>query len=56
LQILERAKEHGRVTISQIVQITEASRNTVKKHLQALVAMGHLDQQGIGKGTWYGRG
>ncbi|MET0107872.1 MAG: DUF977 family protein [Candidatus Thiodiazotropha sp.] len=56
VQILELAKEHGRLTIGQIVEITGANRNTVKKHLQVLVAAGHLTQHGIGKGTWYGRG
>jgi Fic family protein len=56
VQILELAKEHGRVTIRQIVQITGANRNTVKKHLQSLVEASHLTQHGKGKGTWYGRG
>lgn len=55
LRIIELAKEHGRLTISQIVQITGANRNTLKKHLQALVAANHLSQHGKGKGTWYGR-
>ncbi|MES9827089.1 MAG: DUF977 family protein [Candidatus Thiodiazotropha sp.] len=56
VQILELAKAHGRLTIGQIVEITGANRNTVKKHLQILVAAGHLTQHGIGKGTWYARG
>jgi Fic family protein len=55
VQILELAKAHRRLTISQIVEITGANRNTVKKHLQTLVAAGHLNQHGTGKGTWYGR-
>ncbi|MES9922755.1 MAG: DUF977 family protein [Candidatus Thiodiazotropha endolucinida] len=55
VQILELTKAHGRLTIGQIVEIIGANRNTVKKHLQALVAAGHLSQHGIGKGTWYGR-
>ena len=55
VQILELAKEHGRLTISQMVQITGANRNTMKKHLQSLVAAQHLTQHGKGKGTWYGR-
>lgn len=55
VQILEMAKEHGKITISQIVKITGANRNTVKKHLQSLVAANHLAQHGTGKGTWYGR-
>ncbi len=52
-QILELAKEHGRLTVSQVVQMTGANRNTVKKHLQSLVAAQHLAQHGKGKGTWY---
>ena len=55
VQILEVAKEHGKITISQIVKITGANRNTVKKHLQSLVSANHLAQHGTGKGTWYGR-
>jgi predicted HTH transcriptional regulator len=54
-RILELAKEHGRLTISQIVNLTSANRNTVKKHLRALVFANHLAQHGAGKGTWYGR-
>ena len=53
VQILELAREHGRLTIGQVVQMTGANRNTVKKHLQSLVAAKHLAQHGKGKGTWY---
>lgn len=55
VQILELAREQGRITISQVVRITGANRNTVKKHLQALVSANYLTQHGTGKGTWYGR-
>ena len=55
VQILELAKEHGKITIAQVVTITSANRNTVKKHLQSLVSANHLEQHGAGKGTWYGR-
>ena len=55
VQILELAKEQGRLTIGQIVDVTGANRNTVKKHLQSLVSANHLAQQGVGKGTWYAR-
>lgn len=55
VQILELAREHGRITIGQIVTMTDANRNTVKKHLQSLVSANHLTQHGTGKGTWYGR-
>ena len=55
LNILELVTEHGRLTVSQIVELTGANRNTVKKHLQTLVANQRLTQHGKGKGTWYGR-
>src|SRR3546814_5805723 len=53
-EILDLAKEHGRLTIGQIVTLTGANRNTVKKHLQTLVSANRLAQHGKGKGTWYG--
>lgn len=55
LNILELARAHGRLTNAQIVELTRANRNTVKKHLAALVDAGHLAQHGRGKGTWYAR-
>ncbi|MDA3933634.1 MAG: Fic family protein [Gammaproteobacteria bacterium] len=55
VRILQHATAHGRLTLSQIVELTKANRNTIKKHLQSLVANRHLSQHGKGKGTWYGR-
>lgn len=55
VQILELAKDQDKVTISQIVKLTQANRNTIKKHLQSLVSANHLIQGGVGKGTWYRR-
>ena len=55
VQILELAKAHGRITNGQVVDMTGANRNTVKKHLQALVSASHLVQHGRGKATWYSR-
>ena len=55
VRILELATEHGRLTVRQIVKLTGNNRNTVKRHLQNLVAAQHLAQHGKGKGTWYGR-
>jgi Fic family protein len=55
LRILEMAKAHGRITNGQAAEATGANRNTVKKHLQALVLARHLVQHGSGKGTWYSR-
>jgi predicted HTH transcriptional regulator len=48
-------KERGRITIGEIVSLTGANRNTVKKHLASLVEARHISQQGVGKGTWYGQ-
>lgn len=55
IEILELVKAHGRATIGQIVASTNANRNTIKKHLQALVVANRLKQYGKGRGTWYGR-
>ncbi len=40
LQIVEFAREHGRVTIGQTIKLTGASRNTLKQHFRALVERG----------------
>ena len=53
MQILEQARATGRVTMGDMVRITEASRNTLKEHFRRLVEQGHLVQHGSGKGTWY---
>ena len=53
LQIVEFAREHGRVTIGHAIKLTGASRNTLKQHFRALVERGHLNQHGSGRGVWY---
>ena len=53
VSIIERAREHGRVTISDIVRLTGTSRNTLKQHFRLLVAEGHLALHGSGRGAWY---
>jgi Fic family protein len=53
LQIVEFAREHGRVTIGEIIKLTGASRNTLKQHFRVLVERGHLNRQGSGRGVWY---
>ncbi|KAA0079920.1 Fic family protein [Paraburkholderia sp. T12-10] len=53
LQIVDLAREHGRVTIGEIVALTGASRNTLKQHLRTLVERGYLNQHGAGRGVWY---
>jgi len=56
LQILEHIKSRGRITNSEIVALTNANRNTVKKHLEAMVKSNYLQKNGIGKGSWYSLG
>ena len=56
LKILEIAKSRGRITISDIVVLTNANRNTIKKHLENLVSANQLVKHGTGKGTGYAFG
>jgi len=53
LQVVEFAREHGRVTMGDAIRLTGASRNTLKQHFRSLVQRGHLKQQGGGRGVWY---
>lgn len=53
LQIVEFAREHGRVTIGEAIRLTGASRNTLKQHFRSLVEHGTLNQHGRGRGVWY---
>jgi len=53
LRIVELAREHGRVTMGDVIRLTGASRNTLKQHFRALVAQGHITRHGGGRGSWY---
>ncbi len=53
LQILEHAREHGRVTIGDMIKLTGSSRFTLKEHFRSLVKKGHLKMEGSGRGAWY---
>lgn len=53
VQILDHAREHGRVSIGGMVKLTGANRNTLKEHFRALVHNGHLAMHGRGRGAWY---
>jgi Fic family protein len=53
VQILDQAREHGRVSIGDMFKITGANRNTLKKHFHTLVEQGHLAMHGKGPGVWY---
>ena len=52
-QILNYAREHGRVTVKDMVILTGVSRNTLKELFRRLIANGQLDMRGKGRGTWY---
>ncbi len=54
LQIVEFAREHGRVTMAEAIKLTGASRNTLKQHFRDLIERQHLEQHGSGRGVWYG--
>jgi Fic family protein len=53
LRIVEFAREHGRVTMGDVIKLTGASRNTLKQHLRHLVERNHLVSRGGGRGAWY---
>jgi Fic family protein len=53
VQILDQAREHGRVSIGDVVKITGASRNTLKEHFRFLTEKGYLAMHGKGRGVWY---
>jgi Fic family protein len=52
-QILEHAREHGRVTIGEMSRLIGVSRNTLKDHFKQLQDRGHLVLHGGGRGAWY---
>ncbi|MGZ3633335.1 MAG: Fic family protein [Parachlamydiaceae bacterium] len=54
-QVLELLTTHGRLTISEIVVLSGANRNTLKKTLSSLVKDNSIVRNGTGKGSWYSR-
>jgi len=52
-EIVQIAKQHGKVTVRDAQKITGANRNTIKAHIAELVRRGQLKRVGRGKGTWY---
>jgi len=53
VQILEIAREHGRVTIADTEKTTGVSKNTIKDHMKSLHKNGYIERHGAGRGTWY---
>jgi Fic family protein len=53
VKILDEVRKRGRITIGHMVEVTGASRSTLRDHLRTLVTKQNLVQYGNGKGTWY---
>ena len=53
VRIIDHARQHGRVTIGDMIRATGTSRNTLKEHFRRLIEQGHLVRHGAGKGSWY---
>ncbi len=56
VQILELAKEHGRISTGDIIRYTQASRSTIKARVNELIEMKKLIRHGKGRSTWYSLG
>jgi Fic family protein len=52
VRILEQTREHGRVSIGEMVKLTGISRNTLKEHFRQLVEKRYLTLHGSGRGAW----
>jgi predicted HTH transcriptional regulator len=53
IEILDYTREHGRVTMNDMIVLTGVSRNTLKEHFKSLLSKGHLAIHGKGRGSWY---
>ena len=51
--ILDYVRQHGRVTVAEMVAATGISRNTLKDHFFQLVANRRLILHGSGRASWY---
>jgi Fic family protein len=52
-QLLELVKQHGKLTLSDAVKLTQTNRNTLKLHFRQLVQAGRLRLLGRGRSSWY---
>lgn len=52
-QLIQLAREHGRLTLANAESLTKANRNTLKLHLRQLVQLGRLRLLGKGRASWY---
>jgi len=52
-KLLQLARQHGRLTLTNALKLTKANRNTLKLHLRQLVQGGRLQLLGRGRSSWY---
>jgi Fic family protein len=55
VKVLKYFDDHERLTISEIVQLTDANQNTLKVRLRELVNAGRIQRHGKGPATWYSK-
>lgn len=53
VNIIELLKQHGHLTIAQLVALTGANQNTLKVRLRELVNAGRIQRHGKARATWY---
>jgi Fic family protein len=53
IQIVDLLKSRGQASVSDVVAVTGANRNTVKTHFKTLAAQGRLVKEGAGRGARY---
>ncbi|WP_428633478.1 MULTISPECIES: Fic family protein [Gammaproteobacteria] len=53
VQVLKLLRQHERLTIAQMVDLTGANQNTLKVRLRELVNEGRIKRHGKARATWY---
>ena len=53
IKIIELLKQHDRLTIAQIIELSGANQNTLKVRLRELVNAEHIYRHGKARATWY---
>ena len=51
--ILEILQSRGRITMGELEKMTSFSRPSLRKYIEKLVKTEQIQQNGVGKGTWY---
>lgn len=54
-KVLELFDKHERLTIAEMVELTDANKNTVKVRFRELAESGRIQRYGKGRATWHGR-